>query len=140
MRPRCRMSDRNKRDPRMSPGFPLPSFLSRCITPARRRKAVLFLAIALSSVSGCLRTSNGERAGDTITLHVADWGGADPAMARFEDAVATEWKRTHPNIAIAQEHIPGSDEYVPKMLTAFVAGTEPDIMTLDTSSAAVFIQ
>jgi len=90
---------------------------------------------------GCGRPSD-ESAGEIITLHVADWGGAssDPAMSRFEREVSAEWARTHPGIRIEMEHIPGSDEYVSKMLTAFVARTEPDVMSLDASSAAVFIE
>ena len=73
---------------------------------------------------------------------MADWGGAssDPAMARFQTDVTAEWLRTHPRLDIAMEHIPGSGEYVSKMLAAFVAGTEPDIITLDASSAAAFIE
>ena len=99
----------------------------------------LVLALCLLS-GGCI--SREERAGrGTVVLHFADWGGAssDPNMARFERDVQAEWKRTHPNIEIEAEHTPGSDTYVSKMLTAFVAGTEPDVMFLDASSAAVFI-
>jgi multiple sugar transport system substrate-binding protein len=79
---------------------------------------------------------------DTIVLHVADWGGAssDKAMARFQATIDAEWRRTHPNVRIALEHVPGSGEYVSKLLTAFVAGTEPDVMSLDASSAAAFIE
>jgi multiple sugar transport system substrate-binding protein len=60
-------------------------------------------------------------------------------MARFLADVSAEWKRTHPTIEIEMEHVPGSGEYVSKMLTAFVAGTQPDVLSLDASSAAVFI-
>ena len=97
--------------------------------------------LAVLGFAGCSRHA-GELAGNEVTLHVADWGGAssDPAMSRFEQEVSAEWMRTHPQIRIASEHIPGSDEYVSKMLTAFVARTEPDVMSLDASSAAVFIE
>jgi multiple sugar transport system substrate-binding protein len=103
----------------------------------------LFIAACLIAgfVCSCARREDGRETG-SVTLHVADWGGAssDPNMARFEREVSAEWRRTHPDIRIAQEHIPGSGEYVSKMLTTFVAGTEPDIMSLDASSAAVFIE
>jgi multiple sugar transport system substrate-binding protein len=105
----------------------------------KRSGALAACLAALLCVGGCVRHESG--AAGTIVLHVADWGGAsaDPNMNRFDNAVMAEWKRLHPNIEIEPEHIPGSDEYVSKMLTAFVAGTEPDVMSLDASSAAVFI-
>lgn len=108
----------------------------------RRSRAVLAgIAVMLAASGGCA-PGRAENGADVVTLHVADWGGAssDPNMARFEREVAAEWARQHPNIRIQNEHIPGSGEYVSKMLTAFVAGTEPDIMSLDASSAAVFIE
>jgi hypothetical protein len=61
-------------------------------------------------------------------------------MRRFETGVANEWKRLHPEVGMVTEPIPGSGEYVSKMLTAFLAGTEPDMRRLDASSAAVFIE
>lgn len=93
----------------------------------------------MGALTGCARPEAG--ASGTVTLHIADWGGAsaDPNMARFERDVSAEWRRIHPEIRIEQEHIPGSGEYVSKMLTEFVAGTEPEIMSLDASSAAAFI-
>lgn len=97
--------------------------------------------VSLFLCSGCGREATNGTEG-AVTLHVADWGGAssDPNMMRFERNVAAEWQRLHPNIRVQQEHIPGSGEYVSKMLTAFVAGTEPDVMSLDASSAAAFIE
>ncbi len=97
------------------------------------------LAAAAAGLAGCAR-GRGETA-RRVVLHVADWGGAsaDPSMNRFQNEVMAEWQRLHPNIEIQPEHIPGSGEYVPKLLTAFVAGTEPEVMSLDASSAADFI-
>lgn len=107
-----------------------------------RRAAARLLAAALlcaAAACGCGNRGSG-RPGD-ITLHIADWGGAsaDPAMAHFQAMVDTEWRRRHPHIHIVEEHIPGSQEYVSKMLAEFVAGTQPDLMVLDASSAAAFI-
>ncbi|HZP80251.1 MAG TPA: ABC transporter substrate-binding protein [Chthonomonadaceae bacterium] len=99
------------------------------------------LSLLIAAVGyGCARGQTEAETGK-IVLHVADWGGAssDPNLNRFEQEVAAAWKRQHPDIQIVQEHIPGSGEYVPKLLTAFVARTEPDIISLDASSAAVFI-
>ncbi len=100
----------------------------------------LIVCLTLALAQGCAQRGNTGEIG-IVTLHVADWVGAssDPSMARFEREVSAEWLRTHPHIRIEQEHIPGSGEYVSKMLTTFVAGTEPDIMSLDASSAAAFI-
>ncbi len=76
-----------------------------------------------------------------IVLHVADWGGAsaDPRFNRIQNEIEAKWRSLHPNIKIVREHIPGSSEYVSKLLTEFVAGTEPDVMQLDDASAAAFI-
>ena len=106
-----------------------------------RRRIETLLALVLLISAGCRAPEASQPQAGTVTLHVADWGGAssDPAMARFQSAVAAEWKRTHPRIAIEAEHVPGTGEYVSKMLTAFVAGTQPDVLALDASSAAVFI-
>jgi multiple sugar transport system substrate-binding protein len=101
---------------------------------------LILLTLWLGSF-GCRRSVTDAGTSGEVTLHISDWGGAssDANQARYEREVAAEWQRTHPHIHIAQEHIPGSDEYVSKTLTAFVAQTEPDIVTLDASSAAVFI-
>jgi multiple sugar transport system substrate-binding protein len=117
------------------PAFPHNPFLSRVAY-------WFFMLSLLEALVGCGRNPQEGQAGGTITLRVADWGGAasDPASSRYEREVRAEWNRLHPDIRIAEEHIPGSDAYVSKMLTAFVARTEPDIMALDASSAATFIE
>lgn len=104
-----------------------------------RGAGLLICCLATTELYGCTRSGSDDS--KVVTLHVADWGGAstDPNMVRFDRDVRGEWQRTHPNIRIAEEHIPGSGEYVSKMLTAFVAGTEPDVMSLDASYAAAFI-
>ena len=106
-----------------------------------RHNFALLFGVLLLGTGGCAGERDGSADG-RVTLHVADWGGAssDPAMNRFEQQVRAEWARLHPEIRIAAEHIPGSDEYVSKLLTAIVAQTEPDVMSLDASSAAVFIE
>jgi multiple sugar transport system substrate-binding protein len=108
---------------------------------SRRLRLAALVGLACVCLAGCAGRGGERGAGRRITLHVADWGGAstDRAMARFQTAVESEWRRLHPGIEIVQEHIPGSGEYVSKMLTMFVAGTEPDVLTLDASSAAAFI-
>lgn len=74
-------------------------------------------------------------------LRVAGWGGAgdDSEAARIEREVYAEFERRHPGVEIQRENIPGSQDYVRKLLLSFIAGAEPDIIRLDASSAAVFI-
>ncbi|GDX40429.1 sugar ABC transporter substrate-binding protein [Armatimonadota bacterium] len=93
-------------------------------------------------VAGCASPTQPTDSGGAVTLHLADWGGAsaDTNMNRFQQEVDAEWARIHPNIRIELEHIPGSGEYVPKLLTSIVAHTEPDMVSLDASSAAIFIE
>lgn len=73
-------------------------------------------------------------------LRVANWGGAgdDSELARTMKAIYAEFEQKH-GVRIQVEGVPGSQEYVNKMLLSFVAKAEPDVMWLDASSAAVFI-
>jgi multiple sugar transport system substrate-binding protein len=58
---------------------------------------------------------------------------------RTERGILDEFHRKHPGIRVRAENIPGPGQYVPKLLMTYVAGNPPDLMTLDASSAAVFI-
>jgi len=94
--------------------------------------AALFVVLAF----GCSTSRN-----DRIVLRLANWGGAseESEFERTVNELYREFERENPEIEIRIERIPGSQEYVNKMILSFVAGTEPDIMALDASSAAVFI-
>lgn len=74
-------------------------------------------------------------------LRIAVWNavGDDSDAARIEREVIQEFERLHPGVEVQMENIPGSQEYVRKLLLSFVAGAEPDVIRLDASSAAVFI-
>lgn len=74
-------------------------------------------------------------------MRMANWGGAteENDFERTVTGLYRQFEAENPGIKIKIEKIPGSQEYVNKMLLSFVAGTEPDIMALDASSAAVFI-
>lgn len=76
-----------------------------------------------------------------ITLRVANWGGAadDSEYFRTIREIYTEFERQNPDIRIQVEGIPGSSEYVSKILLSHVARAAPDVITLDASSAAAFI-
>lgn len=96
--------------------------------------SVLAALVALF-VAGCASSRQG------VTLRVGTWGGAgdDSEFSRTQRALYREFEAKNPGVKIRIEGVPGSQEYVSKMLLSFIAGTEPDILTLDASSAAVFI-
>lgn len=77
-----------------------------------------------------------------VTLRVANWGGAgdDSELSKEMKIIYQEFEQQNPGIKVQIEGIPGSQEYVNKMLLSFVSKTEPDVMQLDASSAAVFIE
>ncbi len=98
-----------------------------------RRIASLLLLVLLAS--GC---STGPK---HVVLRIANWGGAgsDSAVDQAYRWVFAEFERRHPGVEIQVEGTPGSQEYVNKMLLSFVAKSAPDVMTIDASSAAVFV-
>ncbi len=83
---------------------------------------------------GCSRGDAGE-----VVLRVGNWGGAsdNSAYEKQEQALYREFERENPGIKLRFENTP--DNYVAKMTLSTVAGVEPDIMMLDASSAATFI-
>jgi len=96
------------------------------------RLALLPLLVGMAACDG----GNGK-----VVLRIADWGGAgdDSDFTRTQAAIRREFEVANPGVEVRMEHIPGSQAYVRKMLLNFIAGAEPDIMILDASSAAVFI-
>ena len=71
-------------------------------------------------------------------LRVSNWGGAgeDNDYDRQVQALYKQFGKEH-QAEVRVEGIPG--EYVQKMVLNHVAGTMPDVMVLDASSAAIFI-
>lgn len=103
--------------------------------PRWPRFALLLPAILFPLLlnSACQRPDEG------IVLRVSNWNGAgeDGEFERLVRGFYREFERQNPGVTLRVESIPG--EYVPKMMLNFVAGTEPDVMTVDASSAAVFV-
>ncbi len=94
----------------------------------------LLLAFCLFFLAGCHR-----EASDRVVIRIANWGGAKEGN-KFDQTVAKiydDFQRENPDIDVREESVP--DEYVAKMSLAFIAGVEPDIMMLDASSSALFI-
>ena len=78
--------------------------------------------------------------GKTV-VRISNWGGAGDDSA-YEKIIFDEYakfERENPGVDVRVEGIPGSGDYVNKMLLNFVANTQPDVMVLDASSAAVFV-
>lgn len=74
------------------------------------------------------------------TIRLANWGGAgdDSEFNRLVQSVYRDFEdRT--GIRLRVEGTPGSQDYTVKLLLDYVAGSMPDIVTLDASSAAAFI-
>jgi multiple sugar transport system substrate-binding protein len=93
-------------------------------------------AALLACLGGCGVVGEGA---DTVVLRVSNWSGAgdDSDFERTVQEIYREFERRHPGVDVRVEGIP--DGYVSKVILSFVAGTEPDVMLLDASSAAIFI-
>lgn len=92
---------------------------------------------------GCLLLLAGcqNAAQSKTSIRFANWGGAgdDSEFSRLVKDIYAEFESENPDLKLRVEGIPGSQEYVNKLLLSFVADSEPDVITLDASSAAVFI-
>lgn len=99
-----------------------------------RKLRWFWLALLLLGACGPVREG-------TVVLRFATWGGAseETEYTRTLQRLFREFERENPGVKIREEKIPDSKDYVAKMLLSFVAGTEPEVMMLDASSAAVFI-
>lgn len=102
------------------------------------RLAVAVIGLCVALTPGCVNPKTG---GKTV-LRVATWGGAgdDSEFTQTVRRLRREFEAENPGVEVREEAIPGPGEYVRKLLLSFIAGTEPDIITLDASSAAVFIE
>jgi multiple sugar transport system substrate-binding protein len=94
-------------------------------------------AAMLWPLTGCSRQDRVEA--NVVTIHVSDWGGAsaDEKSLQQNKQMLAEFERLHPNIRVMPEHMP--EAYVQKVMMTMLAGTQPDVITLDASSAAIFI-
>ena len=74
-----------------------------------------------------------------MTLRIATWGTGedDSAYAKKQDAIDLEFEQENPGVKIVRDIVP--DQYPQAMVMAHVAGVSPDVMMLDASSAAVFM-
>lgn len=93
--------------------------------PRLLQAALLALAIGMP---GCTEE-------ETITLRVANW--ADHLEANIVDGVLRDFERQHPGIKVVQESYP--NQYLEKILTAFAAGTPPDVLLLEAGLVPAFV-
>lgn len=93
--------------------------------------------VACTWPAGCAR-QDGEGA---IVLRVANWGSpaVEQDFMKVEREIWGEFERAHPGVTVRVEQIPGLGQYAPKLIMMHVAGSAPDVIHLDASSAAVFI-
>lgn len=93
------------------------------------------LAAAAAFLVGCGASGDTEK----IVLRISNWSGAgdDSEFEQTIKGIYEEFERRNPGVEVRVEGIP--DGYVSKVILSFVAGTEPDVMLLDASSAAIFI-
>jgi len=77
--------------------------------------------------------------GSKTVVRISTWGGAgdDGEYDKMVERAYLDFEKANPGVDVRLEGIPG--EYVHKMLLNFVAGTQPDVMIVDASSAAVFV-
>ncbi|HWA82690.1 MAG TPA: sugar ABC transporter substrate-binding protein, partial [Fimbriimonadaceae bacterium] len=75
----------------------------------------------------------------TIVLHVGNWGGAKEGndYDKKVEKIYRDFEKENPGIVLQEESIP--DSYVAKISLAYLAKAEPDIVMLDASSSALFI-
>lgn len=93
---------------------------------------VATLALALASC-----TPQGDDG--CVVIRVANWGGAKEGndYDKQVEKIYRDFEKENPGIEIREENVPG--EYVAKVTLAFIAKAEPDIIMLDASSSALFI-
>src|SRR5262249_42566049 len=97
-----------------------------------------FLAVfALLLLSGCATQTGGPA---QIVIRVGNWGGAKEGndYDKKVEKLYRDFEKENPGILVREENIP--EDYVAKIGLAYIAKSEPDVLMLDASSSAIFIQ
>lgn len=94
-------------------------------------------ALAGAGQIGCAAEETPEQ----ITLRVANWGSpaVESSFMTLEREFRQEFEQLHPGVRVQFEQIPGFGQYAPKLLMMHVSGSVPDVISLDASSGAVFM-
>lgn len=101
-----------------------------------RRQALGWMIGAACVPLGCRGVQDSR-----IPLRLANWGGAgdDSDFYKLVQQVYADFERQNTTVRLRVEGTPGANEYVSKLLLDHVSRSMPDLVTLDASSAAVFI-
>jgi multiple sugar transport system substrate-binding protein len=110
--------------------------LCACAGSLAWRGWLLIVGALMFFVGACAE----EASQSETVLRVANWGGiaVEGDFMRLEREFREEFERKH-GVRVQFEQIPGFGQYAPKVLMMHVTGSMPDVVTLDASSAAVFI-
>lgn len=102
-----------------------------------RYLAALLIGPILLSTPACRQETEPQ----PITLRVANWGSpaVESSFMTLERQIREEFEREHPGVRVQFEQIPGFGQYAPKLLMMHVSGSMPDVISLDASSGAVFM-
>ena len=125
MRPTCR-TDEDAVFP-ICVGISLAPAMMLCLLPTLLAFGVL----------GCDRTEQDS----AVVLRVANWGSpaVESSFMALERDFRAEFEAQHPGVHVQVELIPGEGRYAPKLIMMHVADSMPDVIHLDASSAAVFV-
>jgi len=93
--------------------------------------------VAMSALA--LASCKPENDSGRVVIRVANWGGAKEGndYDKQVEQIYRDFEKQNPGVEIREENVPG--EYVPKITLAFIAKAEPDVIMLDASSSALFI-
>lgn len=105
----------------------------------------LGLTAAVATVGGtsCTPRESSDVDARPVVLRVANWGS--PAnvseFLALDRAIQRDFEARYPDrrVRVAVEQIPGENQYTAKLMMMHLAGNMPDVVHLDASSAAVFI-
>jgi ABC-type glycerol-3-phosphate transport system substrate-binding protein len=108
-------------------------------TMTRRQgiRIVITGTLAGAAVAGCTEDPQ-QTAG---VVRVANWGSprVEEDFMSLERRIWDAFEQLHPGTRVQIEQIPGPGMYAPKLIMMHVSGSMPDVIHLDASSAAVFI-
>jgi len=106
------------------------------------RRSVLSILVCVGvTAMVCASAGAADGRARQVVLRVANWGSpaVEGAFMAVEREISAEFESLHPGVKLQLEMIPGFGQYVPKLIMMHVSGSMPDVINLDASSAAVFI-
>lgn len=75
-------------------------------------------------------------------VRLSNWGGAgdDSKFAKQVQGIYAQFEQEHPGVDLQIEGTPNAQDYRHKILLSFIAKSEPDVIVVDASSQADFIE